>query len=59
MNTTPRQPPTNPPTQREGAAATQEGPDLQPPATGTDGGSPAAPAMPQFVKTGSESSGGA
>lgn len=31
--------------------------DLQPPATGVDSGSPAAPVMKQFQKTRSESSG--
>ena len=35
----------------------KQGEDLQPPATGTSGGSPAAPVMKQFAKTKAESSG--
>lgn len=38
-------------------AATKEGPQLQPPPTGANHGSPAAPVMKQFVKTRTESSG--
>jgi hypothetical protein len=39
------------------AGARQQGEDLQPPATGANGGSPAAPVMKQFAKTKAESSG--
>ena len=41
----------------ERADARQEGKKLQPPATGANGGSPAARAMKQFAKTSTESSG--
>jgi hypothetical protein len=58
MNNPPRQPST--PTQqpsREPADARQQGEDLQPPPTGANGGSPAAPVMKQTAKTPSESTG--
>ena len=38
-------------------AARAQGADLQPPATGANRGSPAAPVMKQFAKTKAESSG--
>jgi hypothetical protein len=40
-----------------GAASRAQGADLQPPATGANRGSPAAPVMKQFAKTKAESSG--
>jgi hypothetical protein len=54
----PRKPskPSQQPT-RERAAARQQDKDLQPPATGAQGGSPAAGVMKQFAKTKAESSG--
>jgi len=55
-------PPRKPTTERQQpasdrAADRKEGEDLQPPATGSNGGSPAAPVMKQFAKTKAESSG--
>jgi hypothetical protein len=41
----------------ERADASQQGKDLQPPATGANTGSPAAPVMKQFAKTKAESTG--
>jgi hypothetical protein len=40
-----------------GGATRARGADLQPPATGANRGSPAAPVMKQFAKTKAESSG--
>ena len=57
MNT-PRKPDskqTQPAAERGGAR--KEGADLQPPPTGGNGGSPAAPVMKQFAKTKAESTG--
>lgn len=42
------------PRKRTGAAAGAAQADLQPPATGANRGSPAAPVMKQFAKTGAE-----
>ena len=39
------------------AGARKEGAELQPAATGANGGSPAAPVMKQFAKTKAESTG--
>jgi hypothetical protein len=56
--TPPRKPSTSKQQTAPGRAdARQEGKDLQPPATGAKGGSPAARVMKQFAKTRTESSG--
>jgi hypothetical protein len=56
MKTT-RKTPSRPEAARKERASAERQKDLQPAATGANRGSPAAPVMPQFVKTKSERNG--